>query len=52
MGAKSNASTTDKAAQESKPTTLKEWQCPHCSLTNKEDTSIAVFVYTTEVRQT
>jgi hypothetical protein len=52
MGAKSNASTTGKTAQDSKPTTLKEWKCPHCSLTNEEDMLIAVFGDTAEARQT
>jgi hypothetical protein len=52
MGAKSNASTTGKTAQDSKPTTLKEWKCHHCFLTNEEDMSIAVFRDTTEARQT
>jgi hypothetical protein len=50
MGAKSNASTTGKMAQDSKPTTLKEWKCPHCSLTNEEDMSIAVFGDTADAR--
>jgi hypothetical protein len=52
MGAKSNASTTGKTAQDSKLMTLKEWKCPHCSLTNEEDMSIAVFGDTAEARQT
>jgi hypothetical protein len=52
MGAKCNASTTGKAAQDLKPTTLKEWKCPHCSLTNEEDMLIAVFGDTTDARQT
>jgi hypothetical protein len=52
MGAKSNASTTGKTAQDSKPMTLKEWKCPHCSLTNEEDMSIAVFGDTAEARWT
>ncbi len=52
MGAKSNASTTGKTAQDSKPTTLKEWKCPYCSLTNEEDMSMAVFGDTVEARQT
>jgi hypothetical protein len=43
MGAKSNASTTGKMAQDSKPTTLKEWKCHHCSLRNEEDMLVAVF---------
>jgi hypothetical protein len=43
MGAKRNASTISKTAQDSKPMTLKEWICPHCSLTNEEDMSITVF---------
>ena len=52
MGAKSNASTTGKTAQDSKPTTVFEWKCPHCSYTNEEDMSIAVFGDTAEARQT
>jgi hypothetical protein len=52
MGAKSNASTTGKMAQNSKPMTLKEWKCPNCSLTNEEDMLIAVFGDTAEARQT
>jgi hypothetical protein len=52
MGAKSNVSTTGKMAQDSKPMTLKEWKCHHCSLTNEEDMLIAVFGNTTEARQT
>jgi hypothetical protein len=52
MGAKSNASTTGKMAQDSKPTTFLEWKCLHCSLTNEEDMSIAVFGNTAEARQT
>ncbi len=52
MGAKSNASTTGKTAQDSKPMTLKEWECPHYSLTNMEDMLIAVFGDTAEARLT
>ena len=52
MGAKSNAYTTGKTAQDSKPTTLKEWTCPHCSHSNEDDMSIAVFGDTAEARQT
>jgi hypothetical protein len=52
MVAKSNASTTGKTAQDSKPTTLKEWKWPYCSLTNEEDMSRAVFGETAEARQT
>jgi hypothetical protein len=52
MGAKSNASTTGKTAQDSKPTTFLEWKCPNCSITNKEDMSIAVFGDTAEARRT
>ena len=37
MGAKI---TTGKMAQDSKPTTLKEWRCHHCPLTNEEDMSL------------
>jgi hypothetical protein len=52
MGAKSNASTTCKMTQDSKPTTFLEWKCPHYSFTNEEDMSIAVFGDTAEARQT
>jgi hypothetical protein len=52
MGAKSNASTTGKMAQDSKHMTFLEWKCPHCSFTNEEDMSIAVFGDTAEARQT
>jgi hypothetical protein len=52
MGAKSNASTTGKMAQDSKPTTFLEWKYPHCSFTNEEDMSIAAFGDTAEARQT
>jgi hypothetical protein len=52
MGAKSNASTTGKTAQYSKPMALKEWKYPHCSLTNEEDMSIVVFGDIAEARQT
>jgi hypothetical protein len=52
MGEKSNASTTGKTAQDSKPTTGLEWKCPHCSCTNEEDMSRAVFGGTAEARQT
>jgi hypothetical protein len=52
MGAKSNASTTGKTTQDSKPTALKEWKCPHCFLTTEEDMPIAVFGDTAEIRQT
>jgi hypothetical protein len=31
---------------------LKKWKYPHCSLTNEEDMSIAVFGDTAEARQT
>ena len=50
MGAKSNASTIGKMAQDSKPTTVFEWKCPHCSYTNDEDMSRAVFGDTSEAR--
>jgi hypothetical protein len=50
MGVKSNASTAGKTAQDSKPMTLKKWKCPHYSLTNKEDMSIAVLGDTAEAR--
>ena len=52
MGAKSNASTIGKMAQDSQPTTVFEWKCPHCSYTNSEDMSRAVFGDTSEARQT
>jgi hypothetical protein len=52
MKAKSNVSTTGKTAQDSKLTKDLEWKCPHCSHTNKEDMSRAVFGDTTEARQT
>ena len=52
MGAKSNASTTGKTAQDSKPTTFLEWKFPHCSFTNEEDMLIAVFGGTAEARRT
>jgi hypothetical protein len=52
MGAKSNASTTGKTAQDSKPTTNLEWKCPHCSYTNEEDMLRAVFGDTAETRCT
>ncbi len=52
MGAKSNASPTGKTAQDSKPASFLEWKCPHCSLTNEEDMSIAVFGDTAVARQT
>ncbi len=47
MGAKT---TTGKMAQDSKPTTLKEWRCHHCLLTSEEDMLIAVFGDTAEAR--
>jgi hypothetical protein len=52
MGAKRNASTTGKTAQDSKPTAFWEWKCLHCSLTNEEYISIAVFGDTAEARRT
>ena len=52
MGANSNACTTGTMAQESNPTPFLEWKCPHCSLTNEEDMSIAVFGDTVEARRT
>jgi hypothetical protein len=48
MGAKSNASTTGKTTQDSKPTTGLEWKCPHLSYTNEEDMLRAVFGDTAE----
>jgi hypothetical protein len=50
MGAKSNASTTGKTAQDSKPMTVFEWKCPHCSYTNSEDMPMTVFGDTSEAR--
>jgi hypothetical protein len=52
MGAKSNVSSTGKMAQDSKPTTGLEWKCSHCSYTNEENMSRAVFGDTDEVGQT
>ncbi len=52
MGAKSNASTTGKTAQDSKPMTGLEWESPHCSYTNEEDMLRAVFGDTAEARRT
>ena len=52
MGAKSNASTTGKMAQDLNPKTGLEWKCPHCSYTNEEVMSMAVFGDTAEARQT
>ncbi len=52
MGAKCNASTTGKTAQDSKPTIGLEWKCPHCSYTNEEDMLRTVFGDTAEARQT
>jgi hypothetical protein len=52
MGAKSNSSTTGKTAQDSKPTTVFEWKYPHCSYTNSEDISRAVFGDTSKDRGT
>jgi hypothetical protein len=52
MGAKSNACTTGKMAQDSKPKTFLEWKCPYCFLTIEEDMPIAVFGDTSNARQT
>ncbi len=52
MGAKNNASTMGEMAQDSKPTTVFEWKCPHCSDTNSKDMSRAVLGDTSEARQT
>jgi hypothetical protein len=52
MGSKLNASTTGKMAQGSQPTTVLEWKCTHCSYTNEEVMSRAVFGDTIEARQT
>jgi hypothetical protein len=48
MRAKSNASTTSKTAQDSKPPTGLEWKCSHYSYTNEEDMLRAVFGDTNE----
>jgi hypothetical protein len=48
MRVKSNASTTEKMAQDSKPKTGLEWKCSHCSYTNEEDMLRAVFRDTDE----
>jgi hypothetical protein len=52
MGAKSNASTTGKTVQDSKPTSFLGWKCPHCSLTNEEDITIDVFGDTAVAKKT
>jgi hypothetical protein len=52
MGAKSNASTTGITAQDSKPITGLEWNCPHCSYSNEEDMLMAVFGDTAVARRT
>ncbi len=52
MGSNCNGSTTGKTAQDSKPTTVFEWKYPHCSNTNSENMSRAVFGDTSEARQT
>jgi hypothetical protein len=52
MGAKSNASTIGKTAQDLKPMTVFEWKCPHCSYTNFEDMLRAVLGDPSEARQT
>ena len=52
MGLKLNASTTGKAAQDSQPMTVLEWKCTHCSYTNEEVMSRAVFKDTAEARRT
>jgi hypothetical protein len=51
-GAKSNASTTGKTAQDYKPMTFFEWQCPHCSYTNSKDMSRSDFEDTSEAIRT
>jgi hypothetical protein len=43
MGAKIDASTTGNMAQESKLMTGLEWKCSHCSYTNEENMTRAVF---------
>jgi hypothetical protein len=50
MGSKCNGSTTVKTAQDSKPMTVFEWKCPHCSYNSNEDMSRAVFGDTSEAR--
>jgi hypothetical protein len=52
MGAKSNASTTGKTAQDSKPTTVFELQRPHCSYINSKNMSRSVFGDTSEAIRT
>jgi hypothetical protein len=52
MGLKCNASTTGKTAQDSKPTIVFEWKCPHCSYTNHEDMLRAVFGDASKARRT
>jgi hypothetical protein len=52
MGAKNNASSTGKLAQDSKLTTSFELKCPHCSYANEDDMSMAIFGDTAEARQT
>ena len=52
MGLKCNGPPTGKTAQDSKPTTVLERKCPHCSYTNDEDMPRAVFGDTSEARQT
>ncbi len=39
-------------SQDSQPMTVFEWKCPHCSYTNSEDMSRAVFGDTSEARRT
>ncbi len=41
-----------KTAQDSQPSTIFEWKCTHCSYTNSEDISRAVFGDTSEARRT
>ena len=52
MGSKYNCSTTGNTAQDSKPMAVFEWKCLHCSYTNDEDMSRAVFGDPSEARQT
>ncbi len=52
MGLNCDGSTKGKMAQDSKPTTVFEWKCPHCSYTNDEDILRAIFGDISEARQT
>ncbi len=52
MGLKCNGSNTGKMAQDSKPTAVFEWKCPHCSYYNDEDMLRAVFGDSSKARGT